>query len=144
MKNQICLFILLLLFSCKKDDAVGISSDTELWIRVDNSIESVDVAFIGKNAKGTPSSHVINYNNGVFTSSLKSANDTRDGGTWTLVFVSSEKSDEIEITCKNKKYRIRGFSCNERRFVQIVNSFNGSVSIQDHDISIIEKIILVD
>ncbi len=144
MKNLFCLIILLLLFSCKKEDNVSILAESELWLKVSSSIESLDVSFTGENANGILHLYKINYNKGVFVSKLKTANDTKDSETWTRVYASNEKSAEILVTCKNKDYRIRGFSFNEKRLLEIVNSFDATITIYDRDISVIENIIVID
>jgi hypothetical protein len=142
MKKIICSLFCLLLFSCDKETTMP--DNTELWLKVSNSVQSMEVSFIGEDSKCFESSYLINYNKGVFSSKLKIAQDKVDGQTWTLIHVSDEKSDEIVVKCNSKAYNTRGFRHLEKRFIEVICGSDQTITFKDHDISIIEKIIAIE
>jgi hypothetical protein len=142
MKDLFWLCVLLLLFSCDKDELDA--SNSELWLKVGSSIESLVVSFTGENAGDVQNSYVINYNMGAFDSAIKVAKDTRDGEEWTLVHTSNEKSGEIVVTSNNKQYKTTGFGFKEKRLLEITESLEGEITIHECDITMIEQIIWVN
>jgi hypothetical protein len=142
MKNLFWLLVPLLLFSCEKDELD--TSNSELWLKVGSSIESLVVSFTGENAGDVQNSYVINYTMGAFDSEIKVAKDTRDGEEWTLVHTSNEKSGEIVVTSNNKQYKTTGFGFKEKRLLEITESLEGEITIHECDITMIEQIIWVN
>lgn len=139
------LFLSSLFFSCKKENIE--TNNTELWIKVSSSIESLNISFAGINTKGKQHSYNVEYLNGVFTPTIKQVRDDRDGGVWFLVYTSLEKSDEVVVTYNNKEYKTRGFYLGERRFMEIVLStptVNGEINTVDYDITQINRTVWVE
>lgn len=142
------LFLISLFFSCKKE-SIETNNNAELWLKVDNSIGSLNVSFVGTNANNEQHSYVIYYNNGVFSSTIKEAKD-KDGGVWVLINNSSEKSAEIVVTCdegdddKDKEHKAKGFKPGEKRFIDVVLTLNGSFNVIDYDITTIGRTIYVE
>lgn len=132
----------ILLFSCKEENTLPDSA--ELWLKVDDSIEQLDILFAEENSKNNSQSYSIKYENGLFSSVVKKANDKNDGELWVLVHSSQEKCGQISFLYNNKEYKTRGFNNNEKRCIEIIKSVDGLVDIKNHDISIIEIIINVE
>jgi len=142
------LTIMIFFFSCKKE-SVETNNNSELWLKVDNSIGSLNVSFVGTNAKNEQHSYVVYYKNGIFSSTIKQAKD-KDGKDWVLVNSSSEKCAEIVVTCKDndnnkdKEHKTRGFNPGEKRFIEVVLALDGSFNVIDYDITMIDKTIFVN
>jgi len=148
MKTFLLLLILFLSFSCKKENIyvnnfISINN-SELWLKVTGPVENLDISFTSQNIKNQERSYTVKYLSGVFTPLVKQVKDNKDGGYWTLVHLALDKSDEIVVFHNNKKYKTRGFYLGEKRFMEIVLTFNGELGVTDYDISQIEKIIYIE
>jgi hypothetical protein len=142
--KKIFLFLVLisLFFSCKKE--IIRTNNTELWFKAGNSIESLDISFVGMDTNGKKHSYNVKYSNSVFNPNIKQVKDNIGGGVWTLVNVSQMESDEIIVTYNGKIYKTRGFYLGERRFMEVVLTLSGDVNVNDCDISTIDRIIYVE
>jgi len=62
-----------------------------------------------------------------------------------LVYKDFDRTDEISLQLKDGKIlKTKGFEFKEIRLIEVIPDVNGSYSVVDSDISIIEKIIYVD
>jgi hypothetical protein len=136
------LFFIVLFFSCKKE--IIKTNNTELWLKVGESIENLDISFVGTDTKNKHHDYDVKYANGVFVPSVKQVKDNLDEGFWTLVHVSQNESDEIVVSCNGQNYKTRGFYLGERRFMEIQITLSGDVNINDYDISMIDRVIYVE
>jgi hypothetical protein len=136
------LFLISLFFSCKKESIR--TNNNELWLKAGDSIENLDISFVGIDTKNKHHPYDVKYSKGVFTPIVRQVNDNIDGGVWALVNVSQNQSDEIVVSCNGKTYKTRGFHFGERRFIKIVLTLNGCVNVIDYDITMIDETIYVE
>lgn len=144
MKKSFLFLILfsLVLFSCKKEKIY--TNNSELWLKVDSSIESLDISFNRIDTKGKSLTFSVNYNNGIFTPVIKEVKELRDGKNWNLVYSGLDKSNEIIVSYNGKEYKTRGFYLGERRCLEISLVLSGDIDITDYDISMIDQEIYVE
>ncbi|MDA3802638.1 MAG: hypothetical protein PF488_01930 [Patescibacteria group bacterium] len=143
MKKFLIIFLIgITTLSCKKE--MTRINNTELWLKVDSSIEELDISFIGIDKKDRDCPYDIKYLNGIYTpNSIKKIHG--DGPEpWELIHVSQNYSEEIVVTYKNKDYKTRGFYLGERRFMEIIIPLSGEIVIQEVDISMIDRLIYVE
>ena len=150
MKTKFFILILVilgLLFSCKKAETFLDSENSQLWIKVSNSVTDFNVSFNSQVLKSTANNYSVSYINKIFTPNLKSVNITDNGSTetWVLVHKSSDQTDEIIFKLSdNKILKAKGFKTGEKRFIEVIQTNGGAFSTQDRDIEMINKIIWVD
>ena len=141
-KTFLFLLFISLFFSCKKE--IILANNTELWVKVGAGIDKLEISYYAVDTKNKCHFYDVKYSNGVYSPTIKQVRDNRDGGVWTLVNVSQNRSDEIMVSYNGKVYLTRGFYFGERRFLEIVLTLGGEVIINDNDISITDQVIYVE
>ena len=143
MRKLLILIFSVLFYSCTDDNPE--LSNSELWIKVDDSIKEMTILFtIDQSNVESGSSIYIYYKNGAFEYEVKKALDSQDNKKWSLVYESLSKSSDIQFFCQGKLFQTRGFDNREKRCIEIVSAFDGTYQIVDHDISILENIIYIE
>jgi len=147
MKTKLlCLVLVIFIgFSCKKTDTD--SGSSQLWIKVDQTIPDFKITLKLQDNKNTMIDYIVSYSDKTFNPNLKSItiSDNNTNDSWVLVYRDFDRTDEITIQLKNgKEYKAKGFEYKEKRLIEVVPSLNGSFSIMDRDISIIERFIYVE
>jgi len=139
------LFVIFIAFSCKKTDTD--SGSSQLWIKVDQTIPDFNITLKLQGNKNTTNDYIVSYTDKTLSPNLKSitVSDSNTNDSWVLVYRDFDRTDEITIQLKNgKEYKAIGFEHKEKRLIEVVPSINGSFSIMDRDISIIERFIYVE
>ena len=139
--------VIFIAFSCKKAETTIDPESSQLWIKVGNSIPDFEISFNRLALKSTANNCIVSYVNKIFTPNLKSVDITDNGNTstWVMVHKSSDQTDEITFKFSDKLVlKTRGFKKGEKRFIEVIQTVNGTFSTQDHDITMVNKIIWVD
>ncbi len=140
-------FLSLFVFSsCQKQEVevnIKFTGSTELWLKVSPLIDNLEVKFVGYNASSQKMEHTITYANKVFVPNLGTMKKDNELTSWTQVYGGSELSNKIIIVYKNV-YEIRGFSFGEKRMAEIILNLNGSLTVVDHDIDIINHTVIIE
>jgi len=147
MKKKLACLILffLIVYSCKK--AENEPENSQLWIKVSESVPDFLISFKSKNNKTAGNTYVVTYTNKIFVPNLKMGVVTDKGiiETWVLVHNSYVETDEIIFqTADQKVITTHGFKSGERRCIEVENSSAGTFSVADRDISILNEIIWVN
>ncbi|GEM_PF-2233437 len=149
MKTKLlCLgLVIFIAFSCKKTDTPTDSGSSQLWIKVDQAIPDFKITLKLQDNKNRMIDYNVSYSDKTFNPNLKTitVSDNNTSDTWILVYKDFDRTDEISLQLKDGKIlKTKGFEFKEIRLIEVIPDVNGSYSVVDSDISIIEKIIYVD
>ena len=149
MKKVLFLILLIvpILFSaCKKTEINNYPESSQLWIKVSNSLPDCNIKFNYQDIKNRNYNYSALYKGKVFNPNLSTFTDTSINETWVLVYKSFARTDEIAIQLSENGnvYKARGFEYGENRFIEIIRNPNGTIGVEDRDVSTINKIILVE
>lgn len=149
MDNRaVCLiFLLLMLFSCKKEVVPSDSGSTQLWIKVGRSVPDFSISLKCASLQNKESVYTVSYQDQALNPNLKTAsvNSQNNSEAWVMVYKDFDRTDEIELRLANGKvYKTKGFEYKEKRVIEVVATTGGAINVVDRDISIIEKLIWVD
>jgi hypothetical protein len=144
------LIVMLLFFAinaCKKDKIEPEDGSSQLWVKVDQTVPDFTLSLKCADINRTTKDYTVTWQNQTLSPNLKVVENSSAGSSsgWVQVYRSFDRSDEITVQLSNgKTYRTRGFEFREKRVIEIVSTLPGSLSIVDHDISIIEKTVWVE
>lgn len=144
MNKILFLFLLsFLLCSCESDLNIFKEKyrDSELWFTVDNKIDNLDITFETKSEKGKTELCKVLYRDKKLLPCYGHFTSAKDGKNWSLVCYGQKVSGDISITYNGKNYKTRGFNLGERRYIEVVLTYEGGINIINYDITQIEKIV---
>ena len=147
MKLLCLVLVIFIVFSCKKNDPPTDSGSSQLWIKVDQAIPDFNITLKCTDINGTKKDYTVAYTDKNFDPNLKTITDkdNSNSSSWILVYDDFDRTDEISLQLKDGKIiKAKGFDYKEKRLIEVVSGVNGSYSVVDKDISIIEKIIYVE
>lgn len=150
MRNILSFLILvtafLLISSCKKDGTQLSPASSQFWLKVSNDVPEFTIEFIGQDAKNNFKDYTIDYANKEFYPNLKTVTDSTTNETWVQVYQAFDQTDEItlQISGDSTRYKAKGFSHGEQRFIEILRKSDGAINIIDRDITTITKIINIE
>jgi hypothetical protein len=148
MKKIFCLvFVVSIIFSCKKADSDADSVNSELWVKVDKEVPDFIMKFRCGAFKKKENIYTVSYTDKTIIPNLKTIIVNENGiyNNWILVYTNFGRTDEIILQLANGKiYKAKGFEFREKRLIEIFSVSNDNIEIVDRDISIIEKLIYID
>lgn len=135
-----------ILFSCKKTEINNYPTNSQLWVKVSNSLPDCNIKFKYQDIKNRNYFYSVLYNGKVFSPNLNTFTDSSNNETWVLVYKTIGRTDEIDIQLSKNStvYKARGFEYGENRFIEIKHTPDGSYYVEDRDITTINKIINVE
>lgn len=68
-------------------------------------------------------------------------------GKYTMVHSAFDRADSIAVTCEGKTVSVRGYTYGEKRLLEIAfnqKTENGVFGVKEHDLSMEERIVIID